>query len=152
MAENKYVIFKLNKEEYGVDIMTVKEVSEVKESIKVPNTPYFVDGIINIRGDITPIINLKKRFNILEDEKVKEGARIIVVNIQNKLVGFLVDDASQVLAIDEKNIDPAPEIIAGVDKMYMQGIGKLEDRMIIILDLEKVLNEDEKGLINAMNI
>lgn len=152
MAENKYVIFKLNKEEYGVDIMTVKEVSEVKETIKVPNTPYFVDGIINIRGDITPIINLKKRFNILEDEKVKEGARIIVVNIQNKLVGFLVDDASQVLAIDEKNIDPAPEIIAGVDKMYMQGIGKLEDRMIIILDLEKVLNEDEKGLINAMNI
>lgn len=152
MAERKYVIFKLNKEEYGVDIMTVKEVSEVKEAIKVPNTPYFVDGIINIRGDITPIINLKKRFNIEDDEKVKDGSRIIVVSLKNKLVGFLVDDASQVLAIDEKNIDPAPELVAGADKMYVEGIGKISDRMVIILDLEKVLNEEEKGIIGSMNI
>ncbi len=150
MSERKYVIFKLNKEEYGVDIMRVKEVSEVKETTKVPNTPDFVDGVINIRGDITPIINLKKRFN-LEQGALEEGARIIVVNIKNKLVGFLVDDASQVLSMDEENIDPPPELVAGVDKMYIQGIGKLEDRMIILLDLEKVLNEEEQALINEIN-
>ncbi|SHJ54315.1 chemotaxis protein CheW [Tepidibacter formicigenes] len=152
MAEKKYVIFKLNKEEYGVDIMTVKEVSEVRETIKVPNTPQFVDGIINIRGDITPIINLKKRFNIEENNESIEGARIIVVSIKDKMVGFIVDDTSQVLSIDEKNIDPAPELIAGVDKTYIQGIGKLEDRIVIILDLEKILSENEKDLINGMDI
>lgn len=151
MAERKYVIFRLDKEEYGVDIMAVKEVSEIKESIRVPNTPNFIDGIINIRGDITPIINLKKRFNILDDDSIKDNSRIIIVNIKNKLVGFLVDEASQVLSIDEKNIDPTPEIIAGADRLYIQGIGKLENRMVIILDLEKVLNEDEQMVLSEMN-
>ncbi|OPJ56527.1 chemotaxis protein CheW [Alkalithermobacter paradoxus] len=149
MAEKKYVIFKLNKEEYGVDIMTVKEVSEFKEAVKVPNTPNFVEGIINIRGDITPIINLKKRFDI-EDNK-SEMSRIIVVSIKDKLIGFLVDDASQVVSIDENSIDPPPEIISGIDKKYIEGIGKLQDKMVIILNLEKVLTEDEKEIIGNMN-
>ncbi|KXZ40191.1 purine-binding chemotaxis protein CheW [Alkalithermobacter thermoalcaliphilus JW-YL-7 = DSM 7308] len=148
MAEKKYVIFKLNKEEYGVDIMTVKEVSEFKEATKVPNTPSFVEGIINIRGDVTPIINLKKRFNLKENEN--EASRIIVVNIKDKLVGFLVDDASQVVSIDENSIDPPPEIVSGVDKKYIQGIGKLGDKMIIILDLEKVLSEEEKEVLMSV--
>ncbi|SHH00063.1 chemotaxis protein CheW [Tepidibacter thalassicus] len=152
MAEKKYVIFKLNKEEYGVDIMMVKEVSEVRETIKVPNTPHFVDGIINIRGEITPIISLKKRFNIEDNRESIEGAKIIVVSIKDKLVGFLVDDVSQVLSIDEENIDPAPGLIVDVDKAYIQGISKLEDKMIIMLDLEKVLDENEKDLIGEMDI
>ena len=152
MAENKYVIFKINSEEYGVDIMKVKEVSEFKKSVSVPNAPSFVDGIINLRGDITPIISLKKRFGIIDDRSADESSRIIVVNIQDKLVGFVVDEASQVISIEDSSIDPPPPVVVGVDKKYIHGIGKLDERMIILLDLEKVLSEQEKNIIGEMDI
>ncbi|MFZ5968152.1 MAG: chemotaxis protein CheW [Bacillota bacterium] len=143
MAEKQYVIFRLDNEEYGVDIMNVKEISEFKESVKVPNTPKFVDGIINLRGDITPIINLKKRFN-LAGSNANEDTRIIVINIQDRQVGFVVDEASQVIRISENDIEPAPEIVAGVDKKYITGVGKLKDRIVLLLDLEYILTDDEK--------
>ncbi|MDF2546996.1 chemotaxis protein CheW [Anaerosolibacter sp.] len=143
MAERQYVIFKLGNEEYGVDIMNVKEISEYKQSVKVPNTPKFVDGIINLRGDITPIINLKKRFN-LDEASIDSDTRIIVINIKNRQVGFVVDEASQVLRLSEEDIEPAPELVTGVDKKYIIGVGKLKDRIVLLLNLEEVLSEDEK--------
>lgn len=143
MAERQYVIFKLGNEEYGVDIMNVKEISEYKQSVKVPNTPKFVDGIINLRGDITPIINLKKRFN-LDEVSINSDTRIIVINIKNRQVGFVVDEASQVLRLSEEDIEPAPELVTGVDKKYIIGVGKLKDRIVLLLNLEEVLSEDEK--------
>ncbi|RKD27568.1 purine-binding chemotaxis protein CheW [Caminicella sporogenes DSM 14501] len=149
MAENQYVIFKLGNEEYGVDIMKVKEISEFKESIKVPNAPYFVDGIINLRGEIIPIINLKKRFNI-ESQGINSDTRIIVINIRNKNVGFVVDEASQVLRIDEKDIESAPDIIVGVDRQYITGVGKIDDKIVILLDLEKILSDEEKEKLEEM--
>lgn len=149
MAENQYVIFKLGNEEYGVDIMKVKEISEYRESTKVPNAPYFVDGIINLRGEIIPIINLKKRFNI-ENKGVNSDTRIIVININDKNVGFVVDEASQVLRIDEKNIEQAPEIIVGVDRQYINGVGKIDDKIVILLDLEKILSDEEKEKLEEM--
>ncbi len=150
MAENQYVIFKLGNEEYGVDIMKVKEISEFKESTKVPNTPYFVDGIINLRGEIIPIINLKKRFNI-EGNNINSDTRIIVININDKNVGFVVDEASQVLRIDEKDIESAPEIIAGVDRQYINGVGKINEKIVILLDLEKILTDEEKEKLDEMD-
>ncbi|WP_099191446.1 chemotaxis protein CheW [Tepidibacter mesophilus] len=150
MAEKKYVIFKLNDEEYGVDIMKVKEVSEVKEIVKVPNTPDFVDGIINIRGDVTPIINLKKRFGLSEEIESCEVSRIIVANINGKMLGFLVDDASQVISMEDTDIEPAPEIVAGFDRVYIEGIGKVDSRMIIILNLEEILDENEKNSMSTI--
>jgi purine-binding chemotaxis protein CheW len=143
MAERQYVIFRLGNEEYGVDIMNVKEISEFKQSVKVPNTPKFVDGIINLRGDITPIINLKKRFN-LDEISIDSDTRIIVINIKNRQVGFVVDEASQVLRLSEEDIEPAPELVTGVDKKYIIGVGKLTDRIVLLLNLEEVLSEDEK--------
>lgn len=149
MAERKYVVFRLDNEHYGVDIMQVREVSEFRDTLKIPNVPDFIDGVINLRGDITPIISLKKRFNLNTGYDKKDG-RVIVVNIEDKLVGFIVDDASQVLTIDDENIDPTPEIIAGVDRKYINGIGKIAERMVIILDLEKVLTESEKEQLDEM--
>ncbi|MZQ76127.1 MAG: chemotaxis protein CheW [Peptoclostridium sp.] len=150
MAERKYVIFKIKDEEYGVDIMKVKEVSEFKKSTSIPNSPSFVDGIINLRGDITPIISLKKKFNIPVEKGYDDSSRIIVVNMNDKLVGFAVDEASQVISIDDSNIDPPPEIVAGLDRRYINGIGKLQDRIVIILDLERVLNENEQTEISGI--
>lgn len=143
MAERKYVVFKLDEEEYGIDIMRVKEVTEFVDVTKVPNTPHFVEGIINLRGEITPIINLKKRFSKPE-ETANIAHRVLVLNLEDKLVGFMVDDASQVITMDDSQIQETPAIIAGEDKKYIEGIGKLEERMVIILDLVQVLNETEK--------
>ena len=149
MAESQYVIFKLGDEEYGVDIMKVKEISEFKKSTKVPNAPYFVDGIINLRGEIIPIISLKKRFNISSGE-INSDTRIIVINIKNRNIGFVVDEASQVLRIDEKDIEPAPDVIVGVDRQYINGVGKMGDKIVILLDLEKILSEEEKEKLKEM--
>jgi purine-binding chemotaxis protein CheW len=143
VSEKQYVIFKLGNEEYGVEIMNVKEISEFKESTKVPNTPYFVDGIINLRGEIIPIINLKKRFEV-SDGEIDSDTRIIVININDRNVGFVVDEASQVLRIKDNDIDEAPEIVAGVDRQYITGVGKVGEKIIILLDLEKILTDEEK--------
>jgi len=147
--EKQYVIFKLGNEEYGVNIVNVKEISEFKESVKIPNTPKFIDGIINLRGDITLIINLKKRFN-LEENGTNSDTRIIVINIKNKQVGFVVDEASQVIRIRDEDIEPAPDLIAGVDRKYISGVGKLEDKIVLLLDLEYILTDDEKEKIQLM--
>lgn len=147
--EKQYVIFKLGKEEYGVDIMNVKEISEFKESVKIPNTPKFIDGIINLRGDITPIINLKKRFD-LDENGANSDTRIIVIHINNKQVGFVVDEASQVIRIREEDIEPAPDLVAGVDKRYITGVGKLENKIVLLLDLEYILTDDEKDKIQLI--
>lgn len=149
MAEKQYVIFKLSGEEYGVEINHVQEITEYKKATKVPNVPNFVEGIINLRGNITPIISLKKKFNLVESE-IKENNRIIIINLKNKQVGFIVDDASQVLTMDEKHIENPPEILTGIDRQYIIGIGKMEEKIIIMLDLEKILTEEEKEEIKNM--
>lgn len=149
MSEKQYVIFNLGSEQYGVDIMKVKEISEFKESTKVPSSPYFIDGIINLRGEIIPIVNLKKRFNI-DNNDVNSDTRILVINLNNKNVGFVVDEASQVLRINDDDIDPAPEIIAGIDRQYITGVGKVEEKIIILLDLEKILTDKEKIQLKEM--
>ncbi|WP_129596505.1 chemotaxis protein CheW [Anaerophilus nitritogenes] len=150
MAECQYVIFKLEGESYGVDIMNVKEITEYKQTVKVPNTPNFVDGIINLRGEIIPIINLKKRFH-LEDIGIHSDTRVIVIHLKEKQVGFVVDEASQVLRITEENIEPAPDMIVGVDKKYITGVGKLEDKIVLLLDLEYVLTDEEKEKIQEIS-
>ncbi|OHW62479.1 chemotaxis protein CheW [Andreesenia angusta] len=143
MAEKQYVVFRLDNEEYGIGIMNVREIIPYKESIKVPNTPDFIEGIINYRGNVTPIICLKKRFNI--SKRVEDGnTRIIVINIGDRQVGFIVDEASQTIKLDESEIDPAPSIVSSVEREYIDGVGKKEDRLIILIDLGKILTEGER--------
>lgn len=149
MAESQFVIFNLGDERYAVDILNVGGISEYKEITKVPNAPTFVDGIIDLRGDIIPIINLKKRFNTPEKE-VGSETRIIIINISGKDVGFVVDEASQVIKIDHDDIEPAPEIIKGAGRAYIYGVGKVDDQIVILLDLEHLLSEEEKEKVNEI--
>jgi len=132
----------LGNEKYGVDILNVATISEYLEITKVPDAPTYIEGIINLRGDIIPVVNLEKRFNIPVKE-IDSESRIIIIKIQESHIGFLVDEASQVIRIDEESIDEAPEIIRGKDHDYIAGVGKYEGQIIILLDLEKVLGEDE---------
>lgn len=143
MAELQFVIFKLGKEEYGVNIMQVQEIGPYEEPVKVPNAPAFVEGVMNLRGSVIPVISLKKRFNI-PGEELTENTRTIVVNFGDKQIAFIVDDASEVLTLDENNIQEAPSIVAGAERKYITGIGKQGDRLLIILDLSFLLNEQEQ--------
>ena len=143
MSEKQYVIFKLCNEEYGVDIKNVQEITEYKETTKIPNAPDFIEGIINLRGNVTPIISLRKRFN-LGTQEINKDSRIIIIKLEEKQIGFIVDDASQVITIDSSKIEPPHELITGVDRQYITGIGKVDEKIIIMLDLEKVLTEKEQ--------
>jgi purine-binding chemotaxis protein CheW len=143
MAELQLVVFKLDKEEYGVDIMQVQEISPYQKLTKVPNSPDFVDGIVNLRGDVIPVVSLKKKFRLIESE-VTELTRLIVINNGNRRTGFVVDDASEVITISDKDIEEAPPMIVGADRKYIQGVGKLDKRILIILNLHKLLTEEEE--------
>ena len=149
MSEVQFVVFKLGKEEYGVNIMQVQEIGPYEEPVKVPNTPEFVEGIMNLRGSVIPVISLKKRFNIPGHE-LTDNTRTIVINFGEKQIAFIVDDASEVLTLDEADIQETPGIIAGVDRKYITGIGKQGDRLLIILDLNFLLSDQEQTQLATM--
>ncbi|MDR7857309.1 chemotaxis protein CheW [Tissierella sp.] len=152
MSENQYVVFKLGKGEFGIDIMNVKEISPYEESISLPSTPNFIEGVINYRGNVIPIINLKKRL-LLGESEITKDTRIIVINLDNKEIGFIVDEASQTVRLNDDQIDEAPTFIAGVDKKYITGVGKLDEkRLLILIDLKKILSQDEIEVIQNLEV
>ena len=150
MAEKQYVIFNLGKEKYCAEISNINSITEFESITKVPNSPNFIEGVINLRGDVIPVVNLKKRFNIKEEEILQR--RIIIANYKNSNVGFLVDDASQVIRIDDQNIEPTPAIIAGEDRKYISGVGKLNDGIVVLVDLVFILNDSEMAALEKLDI
>ncbi|WMW21030.1 chemotaxis protein CheW [Methanolobus mangrovi] len=137
------VVFQLGGEEFGVEIMKVQEIIRMPEITQIPQSPEYVEGVINLRGKIIVVINLDKRFN-LRSKEVDEHSRIIVVEIGNNVVGMIVDSVNEVLRIPASNIDPAPELVmSSVSKEYITGVGKMDGRLLILLDLAKVLNKKE---------
>jgi purine-binding chemotaxis protein CheW len=131
------VSFKIGEEEFGVDILKVQEINRMLEVTRVPNAPEYVDGVINLRGKVIPIIDLRRRFGMERKEKDK-NTRIVVVELSGKVVGFVVDGVSEVLRIPKSVTEPPPAIVAGIEAEYITAVGKLEDRLLILLDLEKV--------------
>ena len=136
------VSFKVGDAEFGVDILRVQEINKMMELTVVPNTPPFVEGVVNLRGRIIPVINLRSRLGLDEKEYDTE-TRIIVVDLYDKTIGFIVDEVKEVLRIPKSITEPPPEIVSGVDSEYITAIGKLEDRLLILLDLTKVLSNKE---------
>ncbi|MBC7344324.1 MAG: chemotaxis protein CheW [Clostridia bacterium] len=143
-AEEQLVVFELCRETYGVDISSVHEIIRMQAITRVPGTPAFVEGVINLRGRIVPVIDLHKRFGLPPGEETQDS-RIMVVEISGVTVGMIVDSVSEVLRLPVSNIEPPPPVVTGVDVAYLRGVGKWEDRLIILLDLEKVLYEQEKA-------
>ncbi|MBE9504258.1 MAG: chemotaxis protein CheW [Proteobacteria bacterium] len=137
------VNFNLGKEEFAVDILKIQEINRVVEITRVPKSPDFVEGVINLRGKVIPIIDLRKRFG-LEVTGLTKETRIIVVDIDNKVVGLIVDAVSEVLRLPVGTVEPPPPMVAGIDSEYIYGVGKLEDRLLILLDINKFLTTKEK--------
>ncbi len=137
------VSFRLGTEEYGVDIAQVQEIIRMVEITHVPRAPRFMEGVINLRGQLIPIIDLRTRFGMNRIDATK-SSRIVVTDIGTKRVGMIVDSVSEVLNIPIENIEDAPEMIAGIGTEYIQGVGKVGDRLIIMLDLTMVITSDDK--------
>jgi purine-binding chemotaxis protein CheW len=145
------VSFKLGSEEYGVDIAQVQEINRMVAVTHVPRAPQFMEGVINLRGQLIPIIDLRARFGMPRTEHTK-NTRIVVTEIGTKRVGMVVDSVSEVLRLDVAQIEPAPEMITGVDTEYIRGVGKIEDRLIILLDLAKIITGSEKRELDAADV
>jgi len=137
------VSFNIGEEEFGVDILKVQEINRMLEVTRVPNAPEYVDGVINLRGKVIPIIDLRRRFGMDRKEHDK-NTRIVVVELCGKVVGFVVDAVSEVLRIPKSVTEPPPPIVAGINASYITAVGKLEDRLLILLDLDEVLSEGER--------
>jgi purine-binding chemotaxis protein CheW len=137
------VTFALGSEEYGVDIAQVQEINRMVTITHVPRAPQFMEGVINLRGQLIPIIDLRTRFGMERAERTK-NTRIVVTEIGNKRIGMVVDSVSEVLRIPVEQIEDAPDLVAGVDTEYIRGVGKMGDRLIIMLDLGGVIYGSEK--------
>jgi purine-binding chemotaxis protein CheW len=137
------VSFKIGAEEFGVDILKVQEINKMTQITKVPNAPDFVEGVINLRGRVIPIIDLRTRLGLEKIDHTKD-TRIIVVELDGKTVGFIVDAVNEVLRIPANITEKPPELVAGIDADYITAVGKLEDRLLILLDLDKILKGEVK--------
>lgn len=142
--------FKVGTEEFGVDILKVQEINRMLKITKVPNAPDFVEGVVNLRGRIIPVIDLRKRLAI-ENKEHDNKTRIIVVDIQGNIVGFIVDEVNEVLRISKEIIESPPELVAQVDSDFITSVAKLEDRIIILLDLDNLLKKDEQKVLEEIS-
>lgn len=146
---SQLISFMVGDEEYGLDILRVKEVIRVREITRLPRAPSFVKGIINLRGDVIPIIDLRDKFGLAAAEQTAM-TRVIVADVDGKLVGMVVDAASQVVRVPAAQIDPPPPIIGGLSAEYIRGVGKLDDRLIILLNIDRILSQEEKVQLQHM--
>ncbi|HLA78813.1 MAG TPA: chemotaxis protein CheW [Vicinamibacteria bacterium] len=143
-AAEHLATFFLAREEYGVDVRLVQEIIRVSEITQVPRAPEFIKGVINLRGRIIPVIDLKRKLGVGEVDVSSRPARIVVVKLKDRQVGLLVDGASQVLRVPLSSIEAAPDEVSEIDSHAIRGVAKLTDRLIILMDLEKVLSLELK--------
>lgn len=129
------VSFHIEQEEFGIDILLVQEIIRMVGITRVPNAEHFVVGVINLRGKVIPIINLRNRLGIASRD-YDSFTRIIVIEFQDKVIGFIVDSVNEVIRIDRRTTEPPPSMVSGIDSQYITSIAKLKDRLLILLDLE----------------
>lgn len=144
------VSFNLEQEEYGVDVLKVREIIRLPNVTRVPNTPHYVEGVINLRGKVIPIISMRKRFGLVEAENDKR-TRIMVMDIDGELMGFIVDAVSEVIRVSESEIQPPPAVVAGnIDQECLSGVINQTERLLVLLDLEKMFSKEERSLFSNL--
>lgn len=141
--EKQLVIFELGAENFGIDIASVEGINKMLEITKIPRAPSFLLGITNLRGSVLPVIDLQKRFGMSVQEQTSE-TRIVVANMEGVKIGMVVSAVSEVLTIDDKVIEPPPPMVSNINSEYIIGVAKIEKRLVILLDLSRVLTLDEK--------
>ncbi|PKE28952.1 chemotaxis protein CheW [Rahnella sp. AA] len=145
----EFLIFTLGDEEYGIDILKVQEIRGYDQVTRIANTPSFIKGVTNLRGVIVPILDLRVKF-AQEDVIYNENTVVIVLNFENRVVGIVVDGVSDVLSLSQDQIRPAPEFAVTMSTEYLTGLGSLGDRMLILVDIEKLLSSEEMALVDSV--
>ncbi len=148
-TEGKFLTFALEKEEYGVEILKVKEIIGLMDITTVPQTPEYMKGVINLRGKVIPVIDLRLKFSMPETEHTEETC-IIVVEVGVSLIGIVVDSVSEVMYIKAEDIEDAPSFGQEIDTKFIMGLGKTKEKIIILLDIEKVLSSEELEIVEQL--
>jgi len=144
--------FTIGKELFGVDILMVQEIIRAAPITPVPNSPDFVEGVINLRGNILPVIDLRKRLNLFTGEVRQKDTWILILDIQGKITGFIVDSVTEVLKIQEETIEPPPDIItAGLESQYLRGVCDIGTQLLILLDFQRILLQEELRTLQSMD-
>ena len=146
----EFLAFKLGAEEYGIDILRVQEIRSYEEPTRIANAPGFIKGVVNLRGVIVPIVDLRLKLSC-ETAEYNSFTVVIVLNVKGRVVGAVVDSVSDVLALDADAIKPAPEMSSAVDTSFITGIGSVAERMLILMDIEGLMASEEMGLINTVH-
>ena len=145
------VTFFLGNEEFGVDILLVQEIIRPTTITEVPNTPTFLEGVINLRGKVVPVVDLRRRLD-LDVTPIDKASRIMIIELEDKVTGFIVDSVSKVTSVHTESVQSAPEMVtAGVESEYIYGVSRLEDRLIILLDFSKILTDREKKQLGSVD-
>lgn len=139
------VVFKVHTEEYGIDILRVQEIIRMMDITRVPRAPRFVNGVINLRGTVIPVIDMRGRFGI-ENQNPTNDTRIIVINLAPVMIGFIVDSVAEVLRIPADSVEAPPSVVATVDADYISGVSKQGDRLLVLLDPQKLVEQDNEAL------
>ncbi len=142
----EYLTFKLDQEEYGIDILKVQEIRGYEPPTRVANAPSFIKGVMNLRGTIVPIVDLRLKFNCSKAE-YNTFTVVIILNLRSRIVGVVVDSVSDVMELQPENLKSAPEIESAIDSSAVQGLGSLGDRMLILLDIERLMLMPDMGLV-----
>lgn len=143
------VTFNIGKEEFGVDILHVQEINRMTHITKVPNAPHFVEGVINLRGRVIPVIDLRLKLKI-EKKEYDKNTRIIVVEVENKTIGFIVDSVNEVLRIPANLTEAPPDMVSGIESEFIKSVGKLEDRLLILIDIQKIIQINDMKKLEKM--
>jgi len=141
-ARSEYLTFRLASESYGIDILRVQEIRGYDAVTRIANTPEYIKGVINLRGVIVPIVDLRIKFKVGE-VTYHEFTVVIIINVLGRVVGIVVDSVSDVVALSQEQIKPAPEFGGALDTRYLTGLGTLNDEMLILVDIEKLIASDE---------
>jgi len=148
VGSGEYLTFTLGSEEYGIDILKVQEIRGYESPTRIANSPAFIKGVINLRGVIVPIIDLRIKFN-LGEPTYDQFTVVIILNIGQRVMGIVVDGVSDVIQLNSENLRPAPEFGSILDTKYILGLGTVEERMIIVVDIESLMTSQEMALVEA---
>lgn len=150
MDELKTVVFKLNNQICGAYTSQVSEIIRYRQVYKVPKQPRFVEGLINLRSKVVPVVNLNKRFDLGETETGKK-TKIIITELGNSSIGFIVNDVTEIINFAQEDIEPPPAIVQNASTAYLEGVGKRDEKLISILDLSKILTDKELKRIEKLS-
>lgn len=149
IAGNEFLAFTLGKEEYGIDILKVQEIRGYEAVTRIANAPEFVKGVVNLRGIIVPIVDMRIKFN-LGEPTYDQFTVVIILNISGRVMGMVVDSVSDVITLSQEQVKPAPEMGTAFNTDYLIGLGTLDERMLILIDIDKLMSSAEMGLIEKI--